>query len=203
MSILDTQDRLKTDPKHSCKRCMGLCRPVDGRSEKYVALEGIQLAVVQSFCCLDDEISPAGGCELATIARTRAAWGKFCELLPLLTSTTISLAKREKLYDSCVRGTLLHASECWPLRREVMQRLLSNERAMLRWMLKIKAEGYVSVSTMYGRLNLTPLESNLRLTRLRWYRHVERSDKWLKKRTHLEIDGFKTEEDLVKLEVKQ
>ena len=83
--------RLKPDPKYACKRCMGLCRPVDDRSENYVTLEGIQLAVVESFCCLVDEISPVGDCELATIARTRAAWGKFRELLSLLTSTTISL----------------------------------------------------------------------------------------------------------------
>ena len=58
-------------------------------------------------------------------------------------------------------------------------------------MLKIKAEDNVSLPTMHGRLNLTSLDSNLRLNRLRWYRHVEISDKWLNKRTHLEIDGFK------------
>ena len=56
---------------------MGLCRPVDGKPEKHVTLEGIQLDVVESFCYLVDEICPGGGCELATIARTRAAWGSF------------------------------------------------------------------------------------------------------------------------------
>ena len=137
---------------------MGLCRLVDGRPEKHVTLEGIQLRVVKSFRYLRGEICPGGGCELATIARTRAAWGKFRELLPLLTSTTISLARHEKFYDSCVRGTLLHASEWWPLQREEVQRLLLNEQAILRWILKIKAEDNVSLSTMYGRLNLAPLE---------------------------------------------
>ena len=72
-----------------------------------------------------------------------------------------------------------------------MQRFLGNERAMLRWMLRIKAEDNMSLSTMYGRLNLAPLESKLRLNRLRWYGHVERKDKWINKCTHLEIDGFK------------
>ena len=114
-----------------------------------------------------------------------------CELLPLLTPTTISLARRGKLYDSCVRGTLIHASQSSPLRREKVQRLLRNEQKMLRWMLKIKAEDNVSLSTMYGRLNLAPLESKLRLNRLRKYGHVERNDKQINKCTHLEIDGFK------------
>ena len=89
------------------------------------------------------------GCELATITRTRAVWGKFCELLPLLSSSTISLARRGMLFNSWVRGALLHASECWTLRREDIQRLLRNERAMLRWMCKVKAEDDISLHDVY------------------------------------------------------
>ena len=55
----------------------------------------------------------------------------------------------------------------------------------------MKAEDNVNLSTVYGRLNLAPLKSKLRLNRLRWYGHVEKSDKWINKSTHLEIDGFK------------
>ena len=47
---------------------MGLCRQVDGRSEKHVTLESIQFHVVESFRYLVDEICPRGGCELARIA---------------------------------------------------------------------------------------------------------------------------------------
>ena len=91
---------------------MGLCRPVDGRPEKHVTLEGIQLDVVESFRYLGDKICPGGGYELVTIGRTKAALGKFRELLPLLTSTATFLFRRGKLSDSSVRGTLLHASVC-------------------------------------------------------------------------------------------
>ena len=58
-------------------------------------------------------------------------------------------------------------------------------------MLKINAEDNVSLSTRYGRLNLAPLESKLRLNCPRWYGHVEKSDKWINKCTHLERDIFK------------
>ena len=40
-------------------------------------------------------------------------------------------------------------------------------------------------------MNIAPLESKLRLNRLRWYGLVERSDKWINKCTHLELDDFK------------
>ena len=80
------------------------------------------------------------------------------------------------LFNSCIRGALLHASECWALRREDIQRLLRNERAMLRWMCKVKAEDDVSLHDMYSCLSLQPLESGLRIDCLRCYGHVERSE---------------------------
>ena len=121
--------KLTADPSYKCKRCKGLCRPIDGRPENHITLEGSKLDVVESFRCLGDKLCPGGGCELATIERTRAARGKFRELLPLLSSSTISLARREMLFNSCVRAALLHASECWVVRREDIQSLLRNERA--------------------------------------------------------------------------
>ena len=42
---------------------MGLCRLVDGRPQKHVTLEGIQLDVLEPFCYLGDKICPGGGCE--------------------------------------------------------------------------------------------------------------------------------------------
>ena len=169
--------KLTADPAYIFKRCMGLCRPIDGRPENHVTLEGSKLDVVESLRYLGDELCPGGGCELATIARSRAAWGKFRELLPLLSSSMTSLAR---LFNNCVRGALLHASVCWALQREDIQRLLRNEQAMLRWMLRVKAEDDVSLHVMYSRLSLHPLESRLRINRLRWYGHVERSEGWIK-----------------------
>ena len=121
---------MTADPSYKCKRYKGICRRIDGRPENHVSLEGSKLDVVESFRYLGDELCPGGGCELATISRTRAAWRKFRELL-LLSSATISLARRGMLFNSSVRGALLHASEYWALRREDTQCLLRNERTML------------------------------------------------------------------------
>ena len=149
------------------KRCMEFCRPVDGRPERHITQEAIQFDVVELFYYLGDGICPEGSCEQIPITRTRAAWGKFCKLLPLLTSTAITLARSGTLYNSCVRGSLLHASECWPLRREKMQHILHNKRAILCWILKIKVEDNVSLSAMYGPLSLAPVQSTLILNCLR------------------------------------
>ena len=42
------------------------------------------------------------------------------------------------MYNSCVRGTMLYSSECWPLRQEDKKCLERSERAMLLWMCNIK-----------------------------------------------------------------
>ena len=181
--------KLTADSSYKGKRCMGLCRPIDGRHENHVTLEGSKLNVVESFRYLGNELCPGGGCELATIARSRAAWGKFCELLPLLSSSMVSLARHGMLFNSCVRGALLHASVCWALRREDIQCLLRNEGAMLRWMLRVKAEDDVSLHDMYSRLILQSLESRLRISRLRWYGHVERSKGWIKRCNEIVVTG--------------
>ena len=82
-------------------------------------------------------------------------------------SSKILLARRGVLFNSCVRGALVHASECWALKREDVQRLLRNEWTMLRWMCKVKAEDDVSLYDMYSRLSLQLLEQRLRINRLR------------------------------------
>ena len=93
------------------------------------------------------------------------------------------------LFNGCVRGALLHASECWALRREDIQRLLRNEWAMLRWLFKVKAEDDVSLHDLCSRLNLLSLESRLRINRFRWYGHVERSENWINCCTQINVSG--------------
>ena len=84
-------------------------------------------------------------------------------------------------FNSCVRGALLHASECYALRREDIQRLCRNEQAMLRQMCKVKAEDDVSLyDDLHSRLSFQPFELRLKKNRRRWYGRVERSEDWIK-----------------------
>ena len=39
-------------------------------------------------------------------------------LVPLLTNKDVSLIMRGRLYSSCVRSSVLHGSETWPVRKE-------------------------------------------------------------------------------------
>ena len=108
---------LTKDPDYRCTWCQGTARPLDGRPQREVQVGPDKLKVVASFCYLGDMLSAAGGCELSTM---KTAWKKFKELLPVLSSQNLYFKTCTAL---CVRSTMLHASETWPLTKPDLQRL--------------------------------------------------------------------------------
>ena len=102
--------RLADTLDFKCHRCLAIARPIDGPAE-HVSLRDQKLDI-QFFVYLRDGISPNGGCEVSTIARIYSTWGKFRELLPLLTNQAILLKRRGKVYNSCIRSVILYGSEC-------------------------------------------------------------------------------------------
>ena len=106
--------------------------PLDGRQQKEVQVGPDKLEMVASFCYLGDTLSAAGSCELSTTTRVKTAWKKFKDLLPVLSSRHLGFKTRGHVYSSCMRSSMLHASETWPLTKQNLQRLQRNDRAMIR-----------------------------------------------------------------------
>ena len=183
--------RIVANPTFQCARCLGTARPIDGRPWESVQVGTDTLEVVDAFCYLGDMLSAGGGCELATVTRTMSAWKKFRELLPVLTSRHFSLKTRGRIYSTCVRSVMLHASETWPLTKPDLQRLQRNDRAMIRQICGIQAKDISSVRSMslLGKLGLADLECVLRERRLRWRGHVERSNGAIKIAKDLVVEG--------------
>ena len=106
----------------------------DRNNEEKVMLTGSNLEVVDKFCYLGDVLDAGGGAELSTVTRVRSGWKKFRELLPLLTTTAISLKIKGELYAACIRSVMLYGSETWLIKVEESQRLHRNEMSTIRWM---------------------------------------------------------------------
>jgi len=58
--------------------------------------------------------------------------------VPLLTYKDVFLIMRGRLYSSCVRSSMLHGSETWPVRKEFVVALQRAEMRMIRWMCGVK-----------------------------------------------------------------
>ena len=185
----EIKGRLVEDPHFRCSRCRGTARPLDGRLATEFNMNEDVLEVVESFCYLGDMILASGGCERAITTRVRCAWSKFHELMPLLTARSVSLIRRGQLYNSCVRRVLLYSAECWATTAKDIDRLRRADRAMVRWICKVRLEDRVSSANLLKRLKLPPIEFTVQDSRLRWYGHVQRSDGWINKVTTLPIEG--------------
>jgi len=145
---------------------------------------------VNKFCYLGDMLSVDGDADAAVEARIRTGWNKFRQL-PLLTNKDISLIVRGRLYSSCVRSSILHGSETWPVRKENEVALQWAEMRMVRWMCDIKLKDRVPSKELRARLGLDDIISVLQQNRLQWYGHVLRKEDndWVKKCMEYEVEG--------------
>jgi hypothetical protein len=181
---------LKNNPEYRCSRCRSVARPIDGRPHTKWTLNGdSELDMVDQFCYLGDTIGAGGGCELSIITRIRSAWGKFRELLPLLTSRVLSFKTRGRIYATYIRPVLLYASECWAPTIENMQKLQRNERAMIRWTCNVRLKDHISSVSLLEKLGIDDIKSAVRYNRLRWYGHVYRNEGSIRQAADMVVDG--------------
>ena len=81
-----------------------------------------------------------GDADAAVEARIRIGSNKFWQLVPLLTNRDMSLIRRGRLYSSCVRSSMLHGSETWPVGKENEVAPQRAEMRMVRWMCDVKVK---------------------------------------------------------------
>ena len=122
--------------------------------------------------------------------RVKTTWKKFKELLPVLSSCHLSFKTRGRVYSSCVRSAMLHASETWPLTKPNLQHLQRNDRAMIRQICNIGPQVIVTTrsSELLARLGIEDLDLILKERRLCWYGHVECSNGAVKTAFHIQVE---------------
>ena len=137
-------------------------------------------------------LSAGGGAEASSVTRTRCAWKKFRELLPILSSPTFYLKEKGSFYQACVRPVLLYGSETWPVKEEDLVMLHRIEMSMLRWMPHATFKDRIPSKDLLTKFDL-PVRRIVQHNRLRWFAHVVRmdNDNWVKKCMMLEVFGRK------------
>jgi len=136
-------------------------------------------------------LSVDGDADAAVEARIRIGWNKFRQLVPLLTNKDVSLIMRGWLYSSCVRSSMLHGSETWPVRKENVVALQRAEMKMVRWMCGIKLKDRLPSKELRERLGIDDIALVSQQNRLRWYGHLlqKDDDDWVKKCMEYEVEG--------------
>ena len=173
-----------------CSQCSSRAT-ADSNNEEKVMLAGSNLEVVDKFCYLGDMLGAGGGAKSSTITRVRSGWKKFRELLPLLTTESISLKVKGELYAACILSVMLYGSETWPIKVEESQRLHRNEISMIRWMCDVTMRDRYSCEELQAPVGIKPIVDVMHQRCLRWFGHIERREdnSWLKKVQILAVDG--------------
>ena len=115
------------------------------------------LVIVDKICYLGDMLSVDGDADAGVEARIRIGWNKFRQLVLLLTNRDISLIRRGMLCSSCVRSSMLHGGETWPVRKEKEVALQRAEMRIVRWMRNVKVKDRVPSKELRERLGVEPL----------------------------------------------
>jgi len=152
--------------------CRGCVNPVTGTRCTSVDIGGDANLELDKFCYLGDMLNVDGDADLAVETRIRIGWNKFRQLVPLLTNKDVSLIVRRRFYSSCVRSSMLHGSDTWPVRKENEVALQWAEMRMVRWMCGIKLQDTVPRKGLRERRGLDDIILVLQQNRLRWYGHV-------------------------------
>ena len=138
-----------------------------------------------------DMLSAGSAAEASSVTRTRCAWKKFRELLPILSSHSFSLKKKGSFYKACVRPVLLNGSETWPVKEEDLVRLYRTEMSMMRWMTHATFKDRIPSKDLLTKFDLLPVRRVVQRNRLCWFGHVVRmdNDNCVKKCVTLEVNG--------------
>jgi len=165
--------------------CRGCVNPVTGTGRTSVDIGVNANLELVDKCYLGDMLSADGDADAAVETRIRIGWNKFRHLVPLLTNKDKSLKVRGRLYSGCLRSSIVHGSETWPIRTENEVALQRAEMRMFRWMCGVKLQ------ELRERLGLDDIILVLQRNRLRWYGHVLRKEDndWMKKCMEYEVEG--------------
>ena len=114
--------------------CRGCVIPVTGRGRTSVDTDvNANLELVDEFCYSGDMLSVDGDADAAVENRIQIGWNKFRQLVPLFTN-------KDRLYSGCVRNSMLHGNETWPVIKEKVAALQQAEMRMVRWMCGVKLQ---------------------------------------------------------------
>ena len=115
-----------------CKCCRGDVK--SQRREETIKLNGDNLEVVNKFCYIGDMLNSEGSVQDAVIARLRAGWGKFKDLLSVLCKKGLFVRMKGIVYKACVRSAMCCGAKGSAMRSEDENRIETTKMRMFRMM---------------------------------------------------------------------
>jgi len=74
----------------------------------------------------------------------------------------VSVGLKGKVYRMVVRPAILHGSECWPIKKTQVQRLMVTDMRMSRWMCGYMRMDRIRNEVIRNLVKVPPIEDKMR-----------------------------------------
>ena len=142
--------------------------------EDEVCLDGQVIPQKDTFRYLGSMLQKDGEIDEDVSHRIKAGWMKWRQASGVLCDKRVPQKLKGRFYRTAIRPAMLYGAECWPTKRQHVQRLSVAEMRMLRWMCGHTRKDRVRNDDIRDRVGVAPIEEKLVQHRLRWFGHIQR-----------------------------
>jgi hypothetical protein len=142
--------------------------------EERVMIQDQEIPKSDHFRYLGSIISSDGEIADDVTHRIQVGWLKWRSATGVLCDKRVPTKLKGKFYGTAIRPAILYGTECWPIKRQQVNKMSVAEMRMLRWMCGKTRRDRVRNETVREIVGVAPIEEKLRENRLRWFGHVYR-----------------------------
>ena len=139
-----------------------------------VTLAGRVVPKKESFRYLGSMLQFDGEIDKDDSLRIQAGWVKWRLASGILCERKIPQKLKGKFYRTAIRPAMLYGAECWPTKRQHVQKISVAEMRMLRWSCGHTRRDRIRNEDIREKLGVAPIEEKLVQYRLRWFGHIQR-----------------------------
>jgi hypothetical protein len=153
-----------------------VCKFSDTRSEyeERVMIQDQEIPKRDHFRYLGSIISQDGEIADDVTHRIQVGWLKWRSATGVLCDKRVPTKLKGKFYRTAIRPAMLYGTECWPIKKQQVNKISVAEMRMLRWMCGKTRRDRIRNETIREMVGVAPIEEKLRENRLRWFGHVYR-----------------------------
>ena len=127
-----------------------------------IVLDGRAIPKVAKFKYLGSIIQKNGDTDEDISQRIRVGWQKWKSASEVLCDKRVPMGLKGEVYRMVVRPAVLYGSECWPLKKTQVQRLMVAEMRMVRWMCGFTRLDRIRNEVIKGLAEVAPIEEKMR-----------------------------------------
>ena len=151
------------------------CEFSSGRSENGdISLDGLTVPKNDTFRYLGSMLQSDGDIDADVSHRIKAGWMKWRQASGVLCDSKVPQRLKGKFYRTAIRPAMLYGAECWPTKRQHIQKMSVAEMRMLRWMCGHTRKDRIRNDDIRDKVGVAPIEEKIVQHRLRWFGHVQR-----------------------------